>query len=171
MGANTRSGRTWGLVGSPSIVRVSDDRGGYHLLSMVTAQGELVYRVDERSINSEVYIEFLKKLLVNRERPLLLIVDNASYHTSKKVKEFMERHHNKIQLFFLPPHSPELNPDEQVWNQIKHRGVEKKPIKNKRDLEHRLSVGLEKLKKNIERIRSFFKLPTTQYANLEEAPV
>lgn len=170
VGANTRSGHTWGLVGSPPIVRASDDRGGYHLLSMVTAQGELVYRVDERSINSEVYIEFLKKLLVNRERPLLLIVDNASYHTSKKVKEFVERHHDKIQLFFLPPHSPELNPDEQVWNQIKHRGVEKKPIKNKRDLEHRLYVGLEKLQKNIEIIRSFFKLPTTRYANLQEAP-
>ncbi len=84
--------RTWGLVGSPSIVRVSDDRGGYHLLSMVTAQGELVHPVDERSINSEVYIEFLKKLLVNRERPLLLIVDNASYHTSNQVKKFVENH-------------------------------------------------------------------------------
>jgi transposase len=81
-----------------------------------------------------------------------LIVDHASYHTSKEVKELVERHHNKIQLFFLPPHSPELNPDEQVWNQIKHRGVEKEPIKNKKDLEHRLYVDLEKLKKNVERI-------------------
>jgi len=170
VGANTRSGRTWGRVGSPPEVRASDNRSGYHLLSMVTAQGKLVYRVDERSINSEVYIDFLKKLLMNREKPLILIVDHASYHTSNKVKEFVERHHDKIQLFFLPPHSPELNPDEQVWNQIKHRGVEKQPIKNKRDLEHRLYVGLEKLQKNIERICSFFKLPTTKYADIQEAP-
>ncbi len=105
VGANIRSGRTWGLVGSPPIVRVSDDRGGYHLLSMVTAQGELVYRVDERSINSKVYIEFLKKLLVNRERPLLLIVDNASYHTSKGVQEFVEDIMIKFSYSFYHPFS------------------------------------------------------------------
>ena len=100
----------------------------------------------------------------------MIIPDEGNYHTSNEVKEFVERHRDKIQLFFLPPHSPKLNPDKQVWNQIKHCGVEKKPIKNKRDLEHRLYIGLEKLQKNIEIIRSFFKLPTTQYADLQEAP-
>ncbi len=170
VGANTRSGRTWGLVGSPSIGRVSDDRGGYHLLSMVTAQGELVYRVDERSINSEVYIEFLKKLLVNRERPLLLIVDNASYHTSNQVKKFVEDHAQKIRLFFLPPHSPEINPDEQVWNEIKHRQLEKQPIKGPIDFEHRLYDALLKLQEFKERVQSFFRLPDTEYAGSQVSP-
>ncbi len=171
IGCGHHSGRTWGLVGQPPEIKACDEKDGYHVLSMITAEGELMFDVKTEKLVSSVYIDFLKKVIRNRTRPLIVIADNASYHTSKEVKEFMERHHNKIQLFFLPPHSPELNPDEQVWNQIKHRGVEKKPIKNKRDLEHRLYVGLEKLKKNIERIRSFFKLPTTQYANLEEAPV
>ena len=61
-----------------------------------------------------------------------------------------------------------MNPDEQVWNEIKHRGVEKKPIKNKSDLEYRLYDGLEKLKKNVEKVCSFFKLKNTKYAGLDE---
>lgn len=170
MGASKRSGRTWGRVGSPPKVRVSDDRGGYHVLSMITAQGELVYRVDERSINSQVYIEFLKKLLAERTRPLLLIADNASYHNSLEVQHFVAAHRDKLRLFFLPSHSPEFNPDEQVWNEVKHRNLEKKPIKSKKNLEYRLYVALEKLKRNVEKIRSFFKLPETRYAGLQETP-
>jgi len=77
---------------------------------------------------------------------------------------------HKIRLFFLPAHSPELNPDEQVWNEIKHRGVENKPIKNKSDLEYRLYDGLEKLKKNVEKVCSFFKLKNTKYASLDQCP-
>lgn len=168
---NTRSGRTWGLVGSPPRVRVSDDRSGYHLLSMVSAMGELIYRVERRTINGSVYIEFLTMALANRARPLIVIADRASYHDSKAVRKFAEANRDKIRLFFLPPHSPELNPDEQVWNEIKHRGVEKKPIKNKSDLEYRLYSGLGKLKKNAEKVCSFFKLKDTQYASPNECLV
>jgi hypothetical protein len=46
----------------------------------------------------------------------------------------------------------------------------KKPIKSKKDLEYRLYVVLEKLKRNVEKIRSFFKLPETRYAGLQETP-
>ena len=165
---NTRSGRTWGLVGSPPRVRVSDDRSGYHMLSMVSAAGELIYRVERRTINSAVYIDFLKMALANRPHPLIVIADHASYHDSKVVRKFAEANRDKIRLFFLPAHSPEMNPDEQVWNEIKHRGVEKKPIKNKSDLEYRLYGGLEKLKKNVEKVCSFFKLKNTKYAGLDE---
>lgn len=170
IGASKRSGRPWGRVGSPPTVRVSDERGGYHVLSMITAQGNLVYRVDERSINSQVYIEFLKKLLAERTRPLIVIADNASYHNSREVQDFVAANRDKLRFFFVPPHSPELNPDEQVWNEVKHRNLEKKPIKSKKDLEYRLYVVLEKLKGNVEKIRSFFKLPETRYAGLQETP-
>ncbi|MCB0195528.1 MAG: transposase, partial [Anaerolineae bacterium] len=96
--------------------------------------------------------------------------DRASYHTSKEVKQFAEDHAQKIRLFFLPPHSPEINPDEQVWNEIKHRQLEKQPIKGPIDFEHRLYAALLKLQNFKERIQSFFKLPDTQYAGLKPSP-
>ena len=103
-------------------------------------------------------------------RPLIVITDNASYHTSKEVQEFLEAHQQQIRLFFFPPHSPELNPDEQVWNEIKNRQLEKEPIKNRADFKQRVYSALIKLKEFKERIKSFFRLPDTQYASLEETP-
>ena len=159
---NTRSGRTWGLVGYPPQIKVSDDRGGFHVLSMVTATGELIFEVTTEKLVSAVFIRFLKKALQGWTRPLIVITDNASYHTSKEVQEFLEAHQQQIRLFFFPPHSPELNPDEQVWNEIKNRQLEKEPIKNRADFKQRVYSALIKLKEFKERIKSFFRLPDTQ---------
>ena len=57
----------------------------------------------------------------------------------------MEDHAQQIRLFFLLPHSPEINPDGRVWNEIKHRQLEKQPIKGPIGFEHRLYDALLKL--------------------------
>ena len=170
IGCGNHSGRTWGLVGQPPEIKACDEKDGHHVLSMVTADGELMFQITTEKLNSSVYIEFLKKVLRSRTRPLIVIADRASYPTSKEVKKFAEDHAQNIRLFFLPPHSPELNPDEQVWNEIKHRQLEKQPIKGPIDFEHRLYSALFKLQNFKERIQSFFKLPDTQYADLKPSP-
>lgn len=167
---NTRSGRTWGLVGQSPPVKVCDDRGGFHVLSMVTASGELIFEVTTAKLVSAVFTQFLEHVLSGRTRPLFVITDNGSFHTSNAVKRFIADHQEKIRLFFFPPHSPQLNPDEQVWNEIKNRQLEKQPIKNRVDFERRVYSALVKLQAFKERIKSFFKLPYTQYASLESSP-
>jgi transposase len=72
-------------------------------------------------------------------------------------------------MFFFPTHSPELNPDEPVWNEIKPRRLGKQPIKNKPDLKKRLRSALKSLQRKAERIRSFFQLPDTRYAAVPES--
>jgi transposase len=72
-------------------------------------------------------------------------------------------------MFFFPTHSPELNPDEQVWNEIKHRQVGKQPIKSKPDLKKRLHSALKSLQQNVGKIRSFFQLPDTEYAAIPDS--
>ena len=63
-----------------------------------------------------------------------MIADNARYHHSKKVQAFLETQLGEIMMAFLPAYSPELNPDEQVWNHAKVE-VGKHPIKSKLDME------------------------------------
>ena len=164
VGVMTRSGRTWGEVDDPPVVPVVTQRGGYHVLSIITATGESHYAVEEQSIDGERYVEFLQKVLRERTRPLIVIADNASYHRSAEVRQFVLEHRKQIRMFFLPTYSPELNPDEQVWNEIKHRKLEKQPIKSKFDLKRRLYAELESLQQKVERIKSFFQLPDTRYA-------
>jgi transposase len=165
VGIMTRSGRTWGLVGKTPVVRVCRQRGGYNVLSMVTCEGEMRYSVTADHINSKQYIEFLKNLIQNRARPLVLLVDRASFHRSQDVRDFVRAHRARLRVFFLPRRAPEMNPDEQVWNEIKNHRIGKQPLANKMDLKRRLYSALRSVQKNTERISSFFQLPATQYAS------
>ncbi len=157
-------GKTWGARGETPIVHATGKRGRLNILSVVTAQGELKYHVTEERINSEEYIRFLKQLIKGRDRPLILIVDRASFHCSKMVRIFVWRHRRQIRLCYLPAYSPECNPDEHVWEEIKDKHLGRQPIKDKRDLKKRVYSALKSLQHRAKRVISFFHLPETQYA-------
>jgi transposase len=169
VGIMTRSGRTWGQVGQPPEVAVSDRRGGYNVLSIITATGELHYSLEGKTINGERYVEFLQQLLHGRTRPLIVIADQASFHNSAAVSKFVRAHRTQIRTFFFPTHSPELNPGEQVWNELKHRQLGKQPIKHKADLKKRIRSILKTLQYKAKKVQSFFQLPDTKYAAISEA--
>jgi transposase len=169
VGVMTRAGRTWGAVGHPPVVLATDRRGGYNVLSVITATGALRYTVTEPSVDGERYVAFLQQLLQGRTRPLILIADQASFHRSAPVRQFVLAHRTPLRMFFFPTHSPELNPDEPVWNEIKHRQVGKQPIKNKPDLKKRLYSALKSLQQKADKIRSFFQLPDTEYAAIPDS--
>jgi transposase len=163
VGVMTRSGRTWGEVGHPPEIPVSMERGGYNLLSMITPTGTLHYTVTGAKVNSEQYCQFLFELIDGRPRPLILLTDHVSFHQSKIVRELVRAHRAQLRVFFLPKHCPELNPDEQVGNEIKHNKIGKQPVKGKKDLGKRLFSALKSLQNCTKRIRSFFELPDTKY--------
>jgi transposase len=164
VGVMTRHGRTWGLSGQTPVIKVSMQRGGYNVLSVVTPKGHISYSIKDDTIDGKLYIEFLEELLLDRERPLILLVDHATFHGSKQVRDFVRAHRTRLRVFFLPKRAPEFNPDEQVWNEIKNNRIGKQPIKNKADLKERLISALDSLKQNSNRIISFFSMPDTQYA-------
>ena len=96
MGIRTRSGRTWGAVGQPLEVAVSDRRSGYNVLSIITAKGELQYVLKDKEMNGEQYVEFLQQILCNRTRPLIIIADQAAFHKSAVVGEFIQAHRTQL---------------------------------------------------------------------------
>ncbi len=164
VGVSTRHGWTWGERGKTPQVPATDQRGGYNLLSTVSAEGKLRYSASDESINSQRFIAFLKQLIRGRTRPLILMLDRASFHGSKWVLDFVRAHRKQIRVFFLPRHAPEYNPDEQVWDEIKVNQIGKQPVKDKPDLKKRLYSALASLQRKASRIHSFFQLPHTQYA-------
>ena len=139
------------------------------MLSAITAKGALRFDIEEKSINGKRYIAFLEKMLKGRTRPFIVIADNATFHRAQEVRDFIRSHRHQIRMFFFPIYSPKLNPDEQVWNEIKHRKLQKQPIKNKSDLKRRMDSSLNLLKEKTEKIRSFFQLPDTKYAAIPES--
>jgi hypothetical protein len=66
-----------------------------------------------------VFIEFLKRLIAGPDRPIFLIIDRGSAHRANKTQAFVEMLGGKLRLFHLPPYSPDRNPDELVWKNLK----------------------------------------------------
>jgi transposase len=102
VGVSTRYGRTWGEQGKTPEVPATDQRGKYNVLSTVSAQGKLRYSTAEQNINSQRFIVFLKQLLQGRSRPLILLLDRASFHGSKLVRDYVRANRKRIRIFFFP---------------------------------------------------------------------
>ena len=90
------------------------------MVSAVSPRGELLFDVQQAGIRKEEFLEFCKKLVAEAGRPVYLIVDNSQVHRSKILKEFVRQSNGMLTVFFLPPYSPDLNPDEWVWKNVKH---------------------------------------------------
>ena len=157
-------GTTWAPQGKTPVVRVTGQRFSLNMISAISPKGSLRFMVVKGGVGAKVFITFLKRLVHGRRRPVFLIVDGHPAHRSKLVKKYVESTKGKLRLFALPPYSPELNPDELVWNDVKNNGVARSIVNGPRDL-HRVVVGrLRFLQKSPERVRSFFQAPETRYA-------
>ena len=85
------------------------------MVSAISPRGEMRFRVQEGNVNADRFIDFLKARLSSVEGRIFLIVDGHPAHRAAKVKEFTENETGgRLKIFFLPPYSPDLNPDEWV---------------------------------------------------------
>ncbi len=102
LGVMTRHGRTWGMSGETPVIKASMLRGGYNVLSAVTAEGEMDYSIQDGTVNGERYIGFLGGLIADRKRPLIVLADHATFHHSKQVRDYVRAHRSQLRVFFLP---------------------------------------------------------------------
>jgi transposase len=160
------SGTTWGKRGQTPIVSSTGARFSANMISAVSPRGKLRFMLTKGRVNAKVFIEFLKRLLVNAPGPIYLIVDGHPSHKAKCVREFVEEQDGKLKIFLLPSYSPELNPDEYVWNDLKNNCLGRKVITSKSQLRKQIISHLRKLQKMPEFVQSFFYSPTTRYASV-----
>jgi len=146
------------------VVSSTGARFGANLISAISAQGELRFMLTKGRVTAAVFIEFLTRLLVNATKPIFLIVDGHPTHKAKSVAKFVASRADKLALFVLPPYSPELNPDELVWNDLKGQCTGRKVITSLAQLRQMIISHMRQLQKTPALVRSFFHAPTTRYA-------
>ena len=158
------SGTTWGAVGQTPVVVKTGERKSISMVSAISPRGELRFRVQEGSMTADRFIDFLKALLASVPGKVFLIVDGHPVHKAKKVKEFIENEvDGLLEMFFLPAYSPDLNPDEWVWNNVKNNRVGRKVIMGKDDLTAKAIGALRRLQKLPDVVRGFFRDPHLSY--------
>lgn len=127
-------GKTWAPRGQTPKAKVTGKRGGVAAMSAVSRQGHLLFRLHQKRIASPEVIDFLKQMLTHHsDRHLVVVMDQAPPHTSKKTKAYIESE-ERLHVFHLPKYSPDWNPDEKVWNHLKHQELTRHQAKTKDEL-------------------------------------
>lgn len=157
------TGTTWAPRGQTPVVEVTGRRFSLNMISAVSPQGEFRFMLHEGSVTAMVFREFLKRLMIGADKPLFVIVDGHPIHKAKLVRAYVDSLKGQLKLFYLPPYSPQLNPDEQVWAHVK-RQVAKRLVHNKDEMK-RLALGaLRRIQRLPSLVKSFFLQPECQYA-------
>lgn len=159
------AGTTWAPVGRTPVVKATGARHGLNMLSAVTALGHFRFMVVEGRVTATVFCDFLKRLITGIDRKIFLIVDGHPVHKAKLVSRFVAERAEVIELFFLPPYAPELNPDELAWGHLKTR-IGKAATWTKEELKRATERALHRLQKLPEIVASFFHTPSCAYAKL-----
>ena len=111
--------------------------------------------IDE-SFNSDKLIEFLEAMIKDRQRKVFLILDNLRVHHSKPVKAWALENDQKIELFYLPSYSPELNPEERLNAGLKQAITSKVPARTKAKLRAAATEHMTMLEQTPERVKKYF---------------
>jgi len=153
--SDAHRGTTWGKIGRTPVVKDSGDRFGMRLISAVSPRGDMKFASFTGSMNGDKFVEFLKKLRRDVPGPLIIIADNASYHGSAPIQEYVKQSQGGLVVEHLPRYSPELNPDEQVWNQAKLE-LGKLCITTRLEMKKAVSRILRSIQRRVGLIKSFF---------------
>jgi transposase len=157
-------GRTYGLKGKTPVVTTSGQRQSLNVISAVNARGEFWAATYTGKLDAEAFVVFLQNFVKGRTGKVFLVVDGHPAHKAKVVKSYVQSLEGRLELHFLPPYAPDLNPDEFVWSYMKTNGVSKKPLKQNESLRKRIEEDLNAIKRDRRLVQSFFCAESVVYA-------
>jgi transposase len=158
------AGTTWAVQGKTPVVSSTGARFGLNMISALSAQGEFRFMVVRGRVGATFFVEFIKRLVHGSDRMIFLIVDGHPSHRARKVTKFIETIKDRFRLFYLPPYSPELNPDERVWNDLKNNAIGRHAITSPEQLHRAVVSHLRFIQKSPDRVQAYFNGETTKYA-------
>ena len=156
-------GRSWGVQGQTPVVAVPGRRQSVSAASAVNARGAFWFAAYPGALHAPQFIDFVKRLMKHRKKPLLLILDSLPAHKGPLVRDYVDSLQGKLQLHYLPGYAPELNPDELVWNYMKRTGTAKQPLRKGDQMQARIEADLQAIQRNPKLVRSFFRAPSVAY--------
>lgn len=164
LSSTDQRGRSYGIKGKTPGISKTGSRFRCNMISAITNQGHMRWMIFEGSCDVSVFLTFLKRLIYRAKKKIFLIVDNLRVHHAKKVNDWLKEHKDDIKIFYLPPYSPELNPQELVNQEIKSIASNSGLVKSMKDLQNNLACYLKKIQLNSQKVRNYFKKSTVKYA-------
>lgn len=157
-------GRGFAPAGQTPVASIPARRVRAEVISAVSNQGLMRFMIYDGGMNAQRLIRFMQRLIKDNDRKVFLILDNLRVHHARKVRAWVARHSDEIELFHLPPYAPELNPDEYLNGDLKgriHRGL---PHTEQNGLKRALLSTLRSIQRKHGHVRSYFRHPRVRYA-------
>jgi len=149
--------RTYAPVGQTPVLTQQATREHLSAISAVTPAGQLLTQVQEATLHGEDVVRFLEHLEHFLGGKWLLFWDGASIHHGAPVRDYLARQPaGRVQVERLPAYAPELNPDEGVWNTLKHQDLANVSCLDLHELRRLLRRGTQRLQHLPDLIRGFF---------------
>ena len=158
-------GRSYSPRGvTPTTCSVWGARQKFSMISSVNNQGKCYWMIINDVFNADRLIEFMESIVKDVPRKVFLIMDNLKVHHSKPVQKWLEEHQEKIEVFYLPSYSPELNPDERLNADLKHAITTSVPRRTRQGLMKKTQEHMAMVKSSPERVKTYFKDRHVAYA-------
>jgi len=137
---------TWSTIGVQPTVKTSGIRKAYRVFGLLDCfGGRLYHRGLEGKFNSDSYSDFLCWMLSVIKGHIILIQDNAAYHTSGQMEDFYAEHADRLTVYQLPPYSPDLNAIEPLWKKVKKEATHLRYFPQFTDLVGKVTQALSRL--------------------------
>lgn len=150
--------------GKTPVVSINAKRFSVNMISAINNRGTVRFMMYEQNMNARVLIKFMKRLVRDAGRKVFLILDNLRVHHAKLVKAWVERNNDKIEVYYLPAYSPDLNPDEYLNNDLKNGIRSSSPSRSKEDLKGKVRGHMIMLQRRRARVANYFRHPSIRYA-------
>ena len=157
-------GRGYAPKGQTPVVRVNNKREGLSIISTVTNQGKVRWKIFEGAMNADILIDFFKRLIKDAEQKVYLILDNLKVHHARKVKAWLADHEAAIEVFYLPSYSPELNPDELLNQDVKSNALGRRRPRDQDEMIGDVRSYLRSTQRQPNAVKSYFHEDNVAYA-------
>ena len=119
------------------------------MVSAISNQGLVRFEFIEEAMNTDLFIGFMERLIADSSQKVFLILHNLKVHHAKLVTAWLAERKDQIEVFYLPPYSLEINPDDKTELCSSDRAASKKALLNK------ATTFMERLAKTPERVMAY----------------
>lgn len=164
MRSDHQAGRSYAPKGETPVIKKTGQRFSLNMISAISNKGHLQFMIIDGRFNSEVFEAFLKQMIKYSRQKIYFVTDGHPAHKTKKLNEWLEANKTRIEVFFLPPYSPELNPQEYVNQDVKTNVIGKKRPINKAEMRNNVEDFMNKRKSDKRQVQKYFHVSHVRYA-------
>lgn len=151
--------RGYAPKGQTPVLKIQTVKMHINMVSAINNEGKIFFKIYKEAMNGEIMKDFLCRIITVSSRKVFMICDNLKTHHSNMIRDWVSEHKDNLSLFFLPPYSPEYNPDEYLNHDLKQSIGSQTQADSIDDIQNNTNDFMSHLESNPSHVASYFDHP------------